>query len=140
LDESGIFHVTADYLLLRDYDLGRHNELIKNLMKRYGRAFFGKDGVKKINAALTGTDDAAKRSTMEQVHERLKPFCYFTSAIWQRLQEDENPLTPKDAYWLGAVDEVYDSGLPCLREIIESAEPAQPSLPMDSSTAQQQPS
>jgi hypothetical protein len=57
------------------------------------------------------------------------PFCYFATAIWNALQHNENSLSPEDAYWLGAVDEVYDSQLPCLREIAES-EVEQSNLPL----------
>jgi ATP-dependent protease ClpP protease subunit len=128
LDEDGVMEIANDYLLLRDYDVGHHTELIRNLLARYPDTFITRAELVSTMEKIQGGNESAKGEAIRKLYEQLKPFCYFTTAMWQRLQESENPITPTDAYWLGAVDEVYDSGLPCLREVVES-EPAQPNLP-----------
>jgi ATP-dependent protease ClpP protease subunit len=130
LDEEGVFQVVSDYLLLREYDMGDHMALVKNIAQLYGHAFFGDDEMKQILAASkTDEFEAIKPMVLKRFAEAITPFCYFAASIWQGLQRDENPLNPKEAYWLGAVDEVYDSGLPCKRELAEEDDPEQPDLP-----------
>jgi hypothetical protein len=41
-------------------------------------------------------------------------------------------LRPSDAYWLGAIDEIYDTALPSLRDIAEGDDEDQETLPLDS--------
>jgi ATP-dependent protease ClpP protease subunit len=126
LDENGVYQIASDYLLLRDYDVGKHIRLIKTIFERFSHAFFDESEIKQLTESKGS--DSVKKLALSRMHEAIKPFCYFTSLIWQGLQEDENPLSPRDAYWLGAVDEIYDSKLPCLREIAESQDPQQPDL------------
>lgn len=131
LNRRGVFQIAADYLLLRDYDLGRHVRLMNTLVERFGFAFFEEAELKQMLAAQeqgNATDPANQALVTGRIQQTIKPFCYFASSIWEGLQEDENALSPRDAYWLGAVDEVYDSNLPCLREIAESQDPAQSNL------------
>ena len=131
LNGNGLYQVMTDYLLLRDYDLGRHVNLVKTIIERFSHAFFEEEELDRLEVAMNNKaeDAAAKSIAVQRVNQTIKPFCYFTASIWQGLQEDENPLSPKDAYWLGAVDEVYDSNLPCLREVAESDSPEEPELP-----------
>lgn len=137
LDEKGIYQIASDYLLLRDYDLGRHVRLVETILARFSHAFFTQEELNKFAEASANESigEAAKQLVINRGHQTIKPFCYFTSMIWRGLQEDENPLSSRDAYWLGAVDEVYDSGLPCLRDIAEAQDPQQPDLPDSDSTA-----
>ena len=141
LDERGIYQIASDYLLLRDYDTGRHVRLIETLVSRFSNAFFSDEELNKFEeaAANESASETAKQIAISRGHETIKPFCYFTSMIWQSLQEDENPLSSRDAYWLGAVDEVYDSGLPCLRDVAEALDPQQPDLPVSDATEQPKP-
>ena len=41
-------------------------------------------------------------------------------SICRVLQSGEYPLTPEDAYWMGLVDEVVGSQLPCMRTFAEA--------------------
>jgi len=127
--------------LLRDYDVGRHVRLIETLVARFSHAFFNEEELKKFEEAVANesASEAAKQLVVNRGHQTIKPFCYFTSMIWQALQEDENPLSSRDAYWLGAVDEVYDFDLPCLRDVAEAQDPEQPDLPTPDSTAPAKP-
>lgn len=134
LDERGIFQVTSDYLLLREYDMGRHVRLIKTLIKRFSHAFFSDVELAQLEQGEAETDENLRELAVIRGHQTIKPFCYFASMIWRGLQEDENPLSSRDSYWLGAVDEVYDTKPPCLRQVVEAQDPEQPDLPNSSDT------
>jgi len=124
LNAFGINQVVKDYLLLRDYDVGKHTALIDRMTERFHYVFFEDEEIDKINAIPEGEKPPEELVDLTKIKmaQKIKPFCYFTTSIWQGLQEEENPLTPNDAYWLGAIDEIYDSNLPCLRSIMEAAE------------------
>jgi hypothetical protein len=49
------------------------------------------------------------------VSPRLEPLWFLAVSLARTLQEGEFPLNTTEAYWLGLVDEVVGSGLPCLR-------------------------
>lgn len=131
LGEGGIYQIVNDFLLLRDYDIGRHVSLAKTILERFSGAFLSAEEIAKLGATnADGTPDAnAMELGTTKMQNIIKPFCYFTASIWQGLQEDENPLSPKDAYWLGAIDEVYGTKLPCMRQLAEADSPEQTSLP-----------
>jgi ATP-dependent protease ClpP protease subunit len=136
LDDRGIFQIASDYLLLRDYDVGRHVRLIETLITRFSHAFFSPEEINQFDEAAgnKSASETVQQLAISRGKQTIKPFCYFASMIWRGLQQDENPLSSIDAYWLGAVDEVYDSKLPCLREVVESQDPEQPDLPASDST------
>lgn len=139
LNAQGVSQVMSDFLLLRDYDLGRHRQLMKTLIQRFSNTFFEPEHVTKIEESIekgVEPDEETKKLVWKRMDEVIKPFCYFTASIWQHMQEEENPLTPRDAYWLGAVDEVFDSNLPCLRAIAEADKPDQTNLDLPPNTSQ----
>ena len=114
---------------------------MKLFLRVFHTPFFSQEELNKFAQASANESagETAKQLAISRGVQTIKPFCYFTSMIWQALQEDENPLSSKDAYWLGAVDEVYDSGLPCLRDVAEAQDPEQPNLPASDSTAPAKP-
>ena len=52
-----------------------------------------------------------------------QPLWYFMVSLCRLLQSDDFDLNPKEAYWLGLIDEVPGSDLPNLRVIFENAPP-----------------
>lgn len=65
---------------------------------------------------------------MEKVVHKLNPIWWFVVSLSRSLQTGEHTLKPVDAYWLGLVDEVIGSDLPCLREMMMQAEKARQTL------------
>jgi len=59
---------------------------------------------------------------MPRVSPELNSLWYFVVSLWRNLQEDENALSPEDAYWLGAIDEIQGSTYPCNRLAVERIE------------------
>ncbi len=139
LDEIGVFELISDYLLLRDFDIGTHTNLANSILQLYGEAFFEPKQLEEL-LKLHKSEEPPTEEIRQKIREAVSPFCYFAASIWQALQKDENPLSPRDAYWLGAVDELYDTTLPCKRQVAEEDEPNQPNLGSSASTAQAIPS
>jgi hypothetical protein len=66
--------------------------------------------VKEIEALLNEKERADK--FVEVVGPILEPISAFFVALCHTLQEGENELTARDAYWLGIVDEIVGEDLP----------------------------
>lgn len=116
LNELGLAQVVEDYTILRDYHTGEHNELLSPLLEIFGPVFMTDEEL----VDYQGTEEKMQTGKLAKLAPRFQPFWYFTVSLCRHLQEAENPLTTLDAYWLGAVDEVLGSGLPCFRELAES--------------------
>jgi hypothetical protein len=138
LSEDATSEIFSNWLLLREYDMGGHMQILRTIAKRFAGAFFTAEQLVQIKAEPNAP--ASETIVSGVMTTAIKPFCYFASCIWEALQEDENPLSTRDAYALGVIDEVYDSGLPCLRDTMESQTPQQPNLPMPSSSGPAPPS
>lgn len=117
LDAVGIAKVVEDYTILRDYYMGEHNRYVDRIVTYFGPAFL--TGAEFQEFKKIQNENERKSWMADKVAQRIKPFVYFVASLCRNLQEEENPLTARDAYWLGAVDEVYGTKLPCLREFEE---------------------
>lgn len=103
LGEPGINQVVEDYLLLRDYHLGTHTKALGKMVTRFGRSFLSADDRETFEKTIVTQPDADKRKWLwEKTALRIVPFWYLVVSIWRHLQEEENPLSPTDAYWLGS--------------------------------------
>lgn len=116
LDAVGISQVVEDYTILRDYHTGEHNQLLEPLVETFAPAFM----TRTESEDYFRTDEKKKKVVREKLAVRVQPFWYFTVSLCRYLQEEENPLTTYDAYWLGAINEILGSGLPCFRELAEN--------------------
>ena len=58
---------------------------------------------------------------LTKMKTQMEPLWHFVYSLCKGLQQSENPLTAADAYWLGIVDEVLGTQLPCVRELVENA-------------------
>ena len=112
--------VVNDFSLLKQYDTGSHHQFFERIVQRFGDAFFTKAELTEVNTS-TPTPETEKAFT-QKVQQRIIPFCYFAASICDVLHQQENPLTAEDAYWLGEVDEIYGSELPCLRIVEERSD------------------
>lgn len=113
---QGLSRMNEDFFLLNDY-IGHHqNDWIEQFCEQW-KEFILNDKDKKAIEALPESDRKAER--LSKLTPILLPLWLFLGALCHVLQEEENPLTPHDAFWLGLVDEVVGSDLPALRKIIE---------------------
>jgi ATP-dependent protease ClpP protease subunit len=110
LDERGVNQIVADYLLLRDYNLGEHRALVHQLLRSFGVGFLSDEEFKKYEKLK---DD--RKKTLELLTQcaapYLLPLWYFTVSLCRQLMRGETRLTPTDGYYLGLVDEVIGTKL-----------------------------
>jgi hypothetical protein len=118
-----VYQIIPDFLLLKEYDTGSHHQFYEKIVERFGDAFFTADEAAKLRETKDTPEN--QRLFSSKVNETILPFCYFAASICFILHQQENPLSAEDAYWLGEVDEIYGSDLPCIRIIEEQAEKAE---------------
>lgn len=130
LDTSGIAKIVEDYTILRDYHLGAWTGFLIDLANNFSEAFLTEKEMDELVTVSKGPEDKYEEWIKATLGPRIKPFLYFTLSLCRGLQESENPLAVEDAYWLGAVDEILESDLPCMRDLMENRpKPDQPTLP-----------
>jgi hypothetical protein len=135
LDSDGIAQVVEDYNILRDYHAGEYQKFVKRVIQRFAFTFLSEDERKEAQTLDAKPEADKSEWLMPKIKERIRPFVYFTVSLCRYLHERENSFTARDAYWLGAVDEVYGTKLPCLRKLFEEKEEeATPELTRSSST------
>ena len=123
LDEKGCSQIMSDYLLLRDYAIGKHQSSLEWVARQVGISFLNSAEFAEFIRRNEQSQKDALEWRINTVIPRVRPFWYFTVRLCQQLQEGENRLSPRDAYWLGVVDEVYGTPLQGFRAVME-AEPA----------------
>jgi ATP-dependent protease ClpP protease subunit len=136
IDERGAIQIVSDYLAIRDYNLGEHREIMGGLLKNFGIDFLpdsDKPEYKKLQQS-----DPKKSITFlwERAMPTLEPLWYYTISLCRILLEDENRLTPADAYWMGIIDEVIGTDLTGFRAVAEANQyKPKPSQPHPASSA-----
>lgn len=120
LDNDGLSTVIADYVLLRDFHTGEHNRSLLTMVNRFGRSFLYTEEIKEFEKMSGAPQEEREKWLWEKTAANVKLFWYFVVCIWRNLQEEENPITPSEAYWLGAVDEVVGTNLSALRKVLEN--------------------
>lgn len=119
LDNAGLNRVVEDYLLLRDYYLGGHTSKLESVTKRFGVSFLTPDERKAYEGMQSKPRDETLKWLIARTGPRVRPFWYLVVSLWRHLLQADNPIAPRDAYFLGAVDEVLGMNLPCHRVAAE---------------------
>jgi ATP-dependent protease ClpP protease subunit len=134
LDERGVEQIVSDYFLLRDYSLGDHTALVKDLLDVYGPDFLTANEIKSFQQIKE--DDTKKRLSFlrEHAEPKLSPLWYFAVSLCRQLMLGENRLTPQDAYYLGLIDEVIGTNMTGRRVVVEQQSEEPPDV-----EAEQQP-
>jgi hypothetical protein len=120
LDDEGLAAVVADYVLLRDFHMGEHNQSLAKMVKRFGISFLSPEELQEYEKISGAPQQERDDWLWGKAGAKVKLFWYFVVCIWRNLQQEENPLTPAEAYWLGAVDEVAGTHLAALRWTMEN--------------------
>jgi ATP-dependent protease ClpP protease subunit len=118
-----VAQILPDFFLLKEYDTGSHHRFYERIVDRFGDAFFTAEEARSLRENKAAPEN--QKLFLSKVNETILPFCYFAASICSILHQQENPLSAEDAYWLGEVDEIYGSDLPCIRIIEEQAEQAE---------------
>ncbi len=129
--EDGLACLKSDFLQLIDYFGGQHQRHLKAVRDRYATIFLTPDERQHIKSFAASKAKEQKEWQEKTVSPRMLPLWYFVVSMCRLLYEGENPLTAREGFWLGIVDEVAGSDLPCLRVAAEAAaeEPPPAALP-----------
>jgi ATP-dependent protease ClpP protease subunit len=119
LSESGIQEVTEDFNLLHDFHYGSQTKDLTTWDKTYGEMFLS-DAEKQERLALTGSEAEKEKWLIEKSEMKLRPLWYLMISICRLLQGADYRVSPEEGYWLGLVDEVLGSSLPCVRHAAEA--------------------
>lgn len=117
LTDSGLSKVVSDFLILNDFAFGDQRSFLLNFVRARWRMFVTEPERAALEERFKGKPEDLE-THMEGV---ISPLWHFVFAICKRLQQSENRLTATDAYWLGIIDEVLGSELPCVRVAVENA-------------------
>lgn len=114
---GGLHRLMDDFFLLKEHLRNFQSDRFKNLCSHWGNFLLDTAETKEINEAPEA--ERAKKIT-EKVSPLLQPVWSFFVALCHALQQGENYLTARDAFWLGLIDEVIGvPGLPSRRILSE---------------------
>jgi ATP-dependent protease ClpP protease subunit len=100
----GLRQVNDDFLLVREYLNIYDGDHLTRLCDNWGIFFLDEA---QSNAVAAIQDEEQKRQRIHELAKPiLRPMWLFFVALCYALQEEENELTARDAYWLGLIDEV----------------------------------
>ncbi len=125
LSESGLQEATDDFGLLHDFHFGSQRRELEKWNKTYGEMVLS-DQEKIDYVNLTTPVEEREKWLTDKSAPKLRPIWYLMVSICRLLQGDDYNLPAHQAYWLGLIDEVPGSDLPCLRTAAESDPPDPP--------------
>jgi ATP-dependent protease ClpP protease subunit len=127
---SELSAISDNFYQLRGLYHERYWINLLEIVRGRGQFFLQPDEEKEYQK-IQGEEDRMK-FLMNLIGPKLNPIWWFVVSLSRCLQTGEHTIGPIDAYWLGLVDEVIDSGLPSLREaaeIVEQQKAEPPALP-----------
>jgi len=121
LSKGGLIEVERDFNQFIDYFLGEYRGHLEALVPELGDLFLDDTELAEWKG-IRETPAAEKAKWLKtRVESKMHPLWYFVVSLFRLLQQGEFALTPRDAYWLGIVDEVIGAtDLPCPRLLLES--------------------
>lgn len=113
---GGLSHLIRDFTLVIEYFADHSPEHFQAAFERWAPYILPRSEANRLNGA-----SASGLAELIELHVRpvLLPVWILLVALCRCLQEGENYLTATDAYWLGLIDEVWGTDLPCLRRVAE---------------------
>lgn len=92
-----------------------------DIVHRRGVFFLQPEEQKEYENIPKEKDEDRSEFLVSRVAHKLNPIWWFVVSLSRCLQTGEHTINPIDAYWLGLVDEVIGSDLPCLRQLVAGA-------------------
>ena len=129
--ERGLEIIGDKLDLLLDKYSNHHRDMTAGLSDRWGGFFLSSQQENEI-AMLP--DDEKPAQIEKTVGTIIRPLWFFFVSLCRALQRDDYLMSAVDAYWLGLIDEVVGTDLPCLRLIVEYA-PDAPDEPKSPTTS-----
>lgn len=120
LSIGGLAEVQEDFNQFIDYFFGNYRSHLDNIIHDLGHWLLSQEEFAEYGKFNPAQAAQREQWLKEKVESRIQPLWYFVVSLFRLLQQGEYPLAPEEAYWLGIVDEVIGSELPCPRVILES--------------------
>jgi ATP-dependent protease ClpP protease subunit len=121
LSDSGLAEVTNDFKLLYDFYGGSQTKESSRYVDLYGKLFLSQAE----SAELAGIpENDSKAWIANKASDKIQHLWYLMVSICRLLQTTDYILGSEEGYWLGLLDEVLGSDLPCLRVAAEAGEAA----------------
>jgi hypothetical protein len=133
---GGLSRVTEDFHLLTEYLEGKKDERLNQWCSDFAK--FAISSAEKSTIDSIVDEKQRTQKIIELVQPVIGPVWSFFIALCHALQEGENELTAKDAYWLGLIDEVLGEQDMFMRRLIGEYKPDPPPAPLPESQAQTQ--
>ncbi len=114
---GGLTGLVDDFFLLEEFIVNNDHARLKDWCTSFGRWSLNAEQIAELDSIAE--PDARLERTVELVRPILQPVWTFFVALCHVLQEGENELTAKDAYWLGLIDEVIGEDLYTIRDLME---------------------
>jgi len=130
LDERGMNQIVSDYLIIREYHFGSHLRLLDELLKAFGILFL--TATEQQHYVRMKKEDKKREYLQRRALPKLNPLWFFIVSLCNFLMEGENHLTPTDAYYIGAIDEVIGTKMTGRRVLSEQK--AKTPVPVSSPT------
>ena len=113
---EGLAAISEDFILLVDYEDGKHMSDLEQLSRQWGSFLLDVD----LRAGYDRTPDD-QRAAYVSLHtkERFREVWHFLVSVCRALQQGENRLSSRDAYWLGLINEIPGTTFSSIRELIE---------------------
>ncbi len=113
---EGLTAIREDFVLLVDYEDGKHMSDLEHLSRQWGSFLLDID----LRAGYDATPED-QRGAYISLHtkERFRQVWHFLVSVCRELQQGENRLSARDAYWLGLINEIPGTTLSSIRELIE---------------------
>lgn len=103
-ETEGIHRLSDDFFLVNQFISFFEGEVFERLVLRWGRFLLSESETAELDAMPDPKDRA--RRLLGMVGPRLHPVFSYFMALCHVLQQGENYLTARDAFWLGLIDEV----------------------------------
>jgi hypothetical protein len=99
--ESGVTRLNDDFFLVQEYISSSQSKQFKQICDRWGDFVLTSQETEE----LKGVSDAERPvKKLEKVKPHFQPLWSFFVALCHALQEGENELNARDAFWLGLID------------------------------------
>jgi ATP-dependent protease ClpP protease subunit len=118
LSSSGLDQIRRDFLLLSKF-FTKYARGLGNKVDVWGKFFLTPEQKNKFDAIA---DKSAQVSYLaEQATPEIEKLWTLTVMLSQALHKQDCHFTPEETYWLGLIDEVAASDLPCKRMTVEAS-------------------
>lgn len=123
LTRGGLAKAVGDFVMFNDFNFGPHRQFLEKFVAKRWQLYVTESERQELEARF---EKEGRAKLLEHMELRMESLWHFVYSLCKRLQQSENSLSATDAYWLGIVDEVLGTQLPCVRELVENAPTERP--------------